>query len=125
LNWGLSDPSILRDVVRRGNPTLLESLPVDRDHNGSYRYEPAGPCILGLTGGSVLACILFFGLRVRRHSSKSVLGILVILIACASGIVACIHKSNLGTSAGTYTVTVMGTTGTVSVTSGPITLIVQ
>ncbi len=77
------------------------------------RWSPA-------TGGAVMACILLFGIPARRRGWRSILGLLVFLVAmagmgCGGGGGAGNNNNNTpGTSTGTYTFTV---TGTDSVTS--------
>lgn len=68
-------------------------------------------------GGAALACVLFFGIPARRRGWKSMLSLLVFLVAMAG--VGCGGGGNKnngtpGTTTGTYTFTV---TGTDSVTS--------
>jgi subtilase family serine protease len=64
-------------------------------------------------GGAALACILFFGIPARRRGWKSMLSLLVFLVAMAG--VGCgggsgnNNNGNTGTTAGTYTFTVTGT----------------
>ena len=83
-------------------------------------------------GGAALACVLFFGIPARRRGWKSMLGVLVFLVAMAG--VGCSgggggggggNSGTPGTTVGTYTFTVTATdsktstitnTGTVTVT---------
>ncbi len=85
-------------------------------------------------GGAILSCILLFGIPARRRRFLNVLGMLAILVTLASGMIACgggssgatIKTNNPGTTAGTYTITVTGTSGSITATSSPaITLTVQ
>jgi len=83
-------------------------------------------------GGAALACILLFGIPGRRRSWRRMLGLLTLLVALTCGVLACgggggTSPCNViapGTTAGTYTVTVTGTS--VSTTAmGTVTLTVQ
>jgi hypothetical protein len=73
------------------------------------------------TGGVALACMLLFGIPARRRSWRTMLGMLILLTCLTCGIVSCgggssSGTSNAGTTAGTYTVTVTGTSGTITET---------
>ncbi len=86
------------------------------------------------SGGAALACILFFGIRPMRRNWRTMLGTLMLLLALAGGMFACGGgtgaggggggTTNPGTTAGTYTVTVSGASGTISATN-TVTLVVQ
>lgn len=85
------------------------------------------------SAGAALACVLLFGIRPRRQSWRTLLGMLMFLVALVGGVLACGGgggggggggAANLGTTAGAYTVTVSGTSGTTSAT-GTVSLIVQ
>ena len=86
------------------------------------------------SGGSALACILLFAVPPRRRRWRGVLGSLVFLVALTGGVLACGGggggteggggggstgggTSSPGTTAGTYTVTVIGTAGATAATS--------
>jgi hypothetical protein len=81
----------------------------------------------GAGGGAVLAFLLFLGIPARRRSSRSMLGVLVVMAALGS-MTACGgggsggggSTGTPGTTAGTYIFTVTGT-GTPSVTPAPTT----
>jgi hypothetical protein len=83
-------------------------------------------------GGAALACVLFCLFPVRRRRVRTPLGLLMLLLALSSGMLACSSSSSSsggnngspGTTAGAYTITVTGTSGTIS-QNGPITLTVQ
>jgi hypothetical protein len=85
-------------------------------------------------GGAALAGILLFGITARRRSWRTMLGMLVFLVALTGGVLACGGggsgsgggggTGNPGTTAGTYTVTVTGTSGTTTAT-GTVALTVQ
>jgi len=87
-------------------------------------------------GGATLACILLFGIPVRRRRWQTLLGALMLLITFTGGVIACGGSgggpsngsgggtSNPGTTAGAYTVTVTGTSGATTAT-GTVTLTVQ
>ena len=84
-------------------------------------------------GGAVLACILLFGIPARRRSWRNLLGALTLLAVLVGGMLACGGSSGSGggggtsipgTTAGTYTVTVTGTAGTLAET-GTVSLTVQ
>jgi hypothetical protein len=78
--------------------------------------------------GATLACLLFFGIPARRHSRLRMLGLFAILMAFVGGILACGggggNSSISGTTAGSYTITVTGTSGSTTVTC-PFTVTVQ
>jgi len=85
-------------------------------------------------GGSVLAFAFLFGIPTRRRSWRTMLGMLALLIAFGGGVLACgggggggggcTTPNNPGTTAGAYTITVTGTSGTLTET-GTVTLTVQ
>src|ERR1019366_8430172 len=77
-------------------------------------------------GSAALACILLFGIPARRRSWRTMLGMLVFLVSLTGGVLACGGgggstggggTSNPGTTAGTYTVTITGTSDTATDTS--------
>ena len=105
----------------------------------SALHRPARPGAGWLGGGGVLACILLFGISKRRRW-QTLLGLIVFLIAISGGVISCGGGGsggggggsggggggggNPGTTAGAYTVTVTGTSGTMSST-GTVSLTVQ
>ena len=88
-----------------------------------------------LVGGWTFAIVLLFGIPARRRRWQTMLGMLVLLASFTSGAFACGGGGgngggggggggNTGTTPGTYTVTVTGTSGTINAT-GKVTLTVQ
>jgi hypothetical protein len=85
-------------------------------------------------GGATLACLLLFGIPARRRRWQTMLGVVVLLVLLAGGAAACGGggggngggggTSNPGTTAGNYTITVTGTSGSTTAT-GTVALTVQ
>jgi hypothetical protein len=83
-------------------------------------------------GGAALACMLLFGIPARRRRLLSMLSMISLLIALTGGVLACggggsgacTPTTNPGTTAGTYAVTITGTSGATTAT-GTIILTVQ
>jgi hypothetical protein len=83
-------------------------------------------------GGAILACIFLFGIPMRRGRWRTMLGMLALLSAMTGGVLACGGGGGTpctpvvkpGTTAGTYTITVTGTSGALAPT-GTVTLTVQ
>lgn len=82
---------------------------------------------------AALACVLLLGIAPRRRRWRSMLGMLVLLIGVVGGMFACgggsksTACSNIvtpGTTPGTYTITITGTSGTI-VSTGTVSLVVQ
>jgi hypothetical protein len=88
----------------------------------------------GGAAGSAAACFMLFGIPDRRRRWRAILGMLALSAALAGGIIGCGGGgssgndsggvANPGTTAGTYSVTVTGTSGTTTA-SGIVTVIVQ
>lgn len=85
------------------------------------------------TGSTALACVLLFGAASKRRRWLALLGMVMLLITIACGAAACGGSSGSAcsqvssapaTTAGIYTVTVTGTSGTTA-EAGTITLTVQ
>jgi hypothetical protein len=86
------------------------------------------------TGGTTLAVILLFGIPRKRHNWLVMLLLLVLFVS--SGAMGCGGSSssgggggggggNVGTTPGTYTATLTGTSGSLTVPLGTVTLVVQ
>jgi subtilase family serine protease len=85
-------------------------------------------------GGAMLACLLLFGIPAPLRRWRSLLGMLALLVILAGCVLACGGGGstggggggggNPGTTAGTYTITVTGTSGATTATN-TVTLIVQ
>jgi hypothetical protein len=70
--------------------------------------------------------VLLFGIAPRRRKWRAMFGMLMLFVALAGGMLACGGGSNTsacstaitpGTTAGSYTITVTGTSGSTSVTN--------
>ena len=98
-------------------------------------------------GSAVLACVLLVGIPARRRRVRAILGMLVLVLALATGVISCgggggasggggagggggasggggagggggcTEKTDPGTTPGSYTVTVTGTSGPTTVTT--------
>lgn len=98
--------------------------------------HPKHPAVPWYTaGGATLACVLLFCIPARRRSWRTMLGFLVFLAFLTGGVLSCGGGGSsgggggggggiAGTTAGTYTVTVTGTSGATTAT-GTVTLTVQ
>jgi hypothetical protein len=74
-------------------------------------------------GGAALACLLLFGIRGRRRRLQNWLGMMALLVFLAGGLsscggvtLRCLLPALTGTTPGSYTITVTGTSGTTSAT---------
>jgi hypothetical protein len=99
----------------------------------SYTKRPAAPWYLA--GGAAFACVFLFLTAARRNTLRALLGVAMLLVALTVGAVACGSGGNSGggggggggnsgTTAGTYTITVTGISGSTTET-GTVTLTVQ
>ncbi len=64
-------------------------------------------------GGAALGCILLFGVSRRRRRWRTLIGMLALLVVMVGSVLSCGGgaKSSVGTTAGSYTITVTGTSG--------------
>jgi hypothetical protein len=76
------------------------------------------------SGGATLACVMLFGIPARRRRWRTMLGMLILLAFLTGGLSSCGGGSssgggsgNSGTTAGTYTVTVTGVSGSTTETT--------
>ena len=85
-------------------------------------------------GGAILACLLLFGIPAKRRKLRNLLGMFMLFAVLAGGMIACGGGSSsgggggttiAGTTTGTYTFTITGTSGSTVSTSSPITLTIQ
>jgi hypothetical protein len=85
------------------------------------------------TGGATLACLVLLGIPGRRRRWQTMLGMVLLLVAIGSGMLACGGSAKTttnntgtpGTASGTYMITVTGTPTTGSPVTGTVTLTVQ
>jgi hypothetical protein len=130
LSFGSTSPINIAGATA-GTATLTISTTAASSAALSYPIRPTSP--LYRVGGAALACILLFGIPAGRRRWRTMLGIALFLVALTGGMVACSGgaikgggggSGNLGTTAGSYTITVTGTSGSAT-TTGTVTLTVQ
>jgi len=94
---------------------------------------PVNPRGRFYSAGGALACIAFFWIPVRRRAWRRLLGMVALCVALTFGAISCGGNSktgtsgtgNPGTTSGSYTITVNGTSGSVSAAPLTINLTVQ
>jgi len=118
-------------ITAAGAATATLTISTTAATNSALKYPRRPGVPWYATGGSVLACLLLLGIPANRRRGGSFLGLLLLLVALAGGMVSCGGGGgggggggNPGTTAGTYTITVTGTSGAITQT-GTVTLTVQ
>ncbi len=131
LSFGSTTPVIIAGATA-GTATLTVSTNSSQQGSCTASNQPPRGINWYSGGGSILACLLLFGTGSRRRRFRTALGMLALLVALTSGVLACggLPKSACtntmvpGTTAGNYTVTVTGTSGSITA-SGTVALTVQ
>jgi hypothetical protein len=130
LSFGSTSPVSITGS-NAGTATLTISTTAATTATLVHPKHPAVPWYAA--GGATLACILLFGVPTRRRRWRTMLGMLFLVAILAGGMSACTKPlstlkgggtSNPGTTAGTYTITVTGTSGSTTAT-GIVALTVQ
>jgi N-acetylneuraminic acid mutarotase len=127
LSFGSTSPVNISSTTA-GTATLTLTTTAATRSALSYPKRPGVPWYA--TGGAALACLLLFGLPARRRNWRTMLGILMLLVAITGSVMACGGGGNgggggiAGTTAGAYTITVTGTSSSITET-GTVTLTVQ
>jgi protocatechuate 3,4-dioxygenase beta subunit len=124
LSFGSTTPVSISGTTA-GAATLTVSTTAPTSAAVVYPKRPGVPWYAA--GGVTLACFLLFGIPARRRSWRTMLGLLVLLVFLAGGVLSCGGggsgggggggTSNPGTTAGAYTVTVTGTSGSLTQTT--------
>jgi hypothetical protein len=124
LSFGSTTPVSITGTTA-GTAALTVSTTAPTSAAVVYPKRPGVPWYAA--GGATLACLLLFGIPARRRSWRTMLGLLVLLVFLAGGVLSCGGggsgggggggTSNPGTTAGAYTVTVTGTSGSLTQTT--------
>jgi len=132
LSFGSTSPVSISGTAA-GTATLTVSTTAPTSATLAYPKHPAPAWCAG--AGATLACLSIFGIPARRRRWRGWLGMLALLVVLASGALACGGgvstgggggggKSTPGTTPGAYTITVTGTSGSITSTT-TVNLIVQ
>jgi hypothetical protein len=118
LSFGSTNPMMIAGAASGTATLTISTTPA----TSATLVSPKHPGVPWYAAGGTLACILLFGIPTRRRSWRTMLGMLVLLAIFACGAAACGGgggggASSPGTTAGTYTVTVTGTSGAVTAIS--------
>ena len=116
-------PAIAGAAAVSATLTIYTTAPASTSNPTGYTAAPHNPLkrIFTLGGGGVLSAFLFSGLSIRRRKGKTLLGLLL-LLAIAGAAIGCggakaAAPANPGTTQGTYTVNVTGTSGNMTATT--------
>lgn len=125
LSFGTTSPVNVSDATG-GTATLTVST---KAATTAMMHYPQPPSDLWFrAGGAVLACLLFLGIPARRRGWRNIVGMLALLIMLVGSVLACGGGGGSagggggtttipGTTRGNYTVTVTGTSGTITSTT--------
>jgi len=124
LSFGSTSPVTITGPTV-GTATLTITTTAAAGCTQASQMQPGAPWYTG--AGAGLICVLF-GMSVSRRSWRTALGTLVLLLTLAAGLTACgsstCKSSTSGTTPGTYTITITGTSGATAA-AGTVTLTVQ
>jgi hypothetical protein len=130
LSFGSTSPVNIPGATA-GTATLSISTTARTSSALAYPGRPG--TVWSAASGVAVACLVLFGIPVRRRTWWTKLGMLSLLLTLAGGLIACGGSGGggggggggiAGTTPGTYTVTVTGTSGT-TIGTGTFTLTVQ
>jgi hypothetical protein len=130
LSFGSTSPVNISGTAA-GTATLTIATTAPNNCGNAAYQTPRG--VFWYTGiGAALAFVLLFGVPARRRRWRLALAMLALLVALAVGWLACGGGGSIrncgpiipGTTAGTYTITVTGTSGAITATA-PVALTVQ
>jgi hypothetical protein len=136
LSFGSTSPVAISGT---GTGTATLSIGTTAATSGALLYPQRHGVPSYAAGVAALACLLLFGIPVRRRSWRTRLGLLALLVVLGDGAVACGSggggggsgssgggggAGNSGTTAGSYTITVTGVSGPTTAT-GTVTLTVE
>jgi hypothetical protein len=120
--FGLTSPVIINGVAN-GTGTLTVTTTAATSGALVRPKSVAAPWYAA--GGTAVASLLFFGIPARRRRWRTMVGMFVLLALLTGGLVSCGggggggggNKGNPGTTAGSYTITVTGTSGSIMQTT--------
>ena len=124
------------NMLNLNGPTaLLATLTVNTTpQSGTALVYPKRPGEPWYASGAAICCVLLFWSGARRRNWRTLLGMVALLVSLTGGVIACGSGGSnggngggggdSGTTAGAYTITVTGTSGTTKETS-TVTLTVQ
>ncbi len=124
-SFGATNPvAVTGNAAGNAILTIDTTAPVNRAMGLSKR--PQIPWYIPTTG--TLACAMFFGIRTRRRDLR-MLWVPILAVCSIAGVTGCSSVTygginEAGTTAGTYILTVTGTSGT-TIASGQINLVIQ
>ena len=130
LSFGSTSPISITGITV-GTATLTISTTAATNAALTYPKRPGVPWYAA--GGSTLACLLLLGIPARRRSWRTMLGMLMLLVALTGGVLACGGAGAVGsgggggisgTTAGNYTITLTGASGSTT-SNGTVTLTVR
>jgi N-acetylneuraminic acid mutarotase len=130
LSFGSTSPvSIATSAGGTATLTISTTLGGTLPCTAAQSQGPSLPWAVG--GGAVLACVLLFGIPMQSRRWRNLLGLLLLLAALAGGVTSCGGVATkgyvcptavvAGTTPGSYTITVTGTSGAITST-GTVTL---
>ena len=130
LSFGSTTPVTISDTNAKTATLTVNT----KAQSSASLTQPSGPFAPWYGSGSAaLACVILLGIPARRRRLRSFFAMILLLIALSAGVAACGGGGGNsstppqvipGTTPGTYTITVTGTSGSTSSTSN-VTLTVQ
>jgi hypothetical protein len=132
LSFGSTTPVSIAGTAAGTATLTISTIAASSGCSATVLREKGIPWYTG--GGATLACLLLFGIPARRRGWRTMIGMFVLHAALVGGMTACGGGGGgtkvcsaiavAGTTPGSYTITVTGTSGTTT-SAGTVTLTVQ
>ncbi len=132
-SWTPANAAVSITGSSSGNATLTIATTAPTDGCSAENEPQRG--MRWYSGGAALACLFLFGIPAKRRHWRAFFGLIALFFALGAGVTACGGSGNptkacapiatSGTTTGTYTITVTGTSGSATPQTGTITLTVN